>query len=142
MNIHVARGAPFPPCKCVVCGTCNSDYFVDTGILLELHFNPVIYNGPGFEGAIYLCREHWESLVREGCKKVAQFEEVELNKEINGSTISNPGTVEVGRSTVEDNRQVESNDHEPTDGDSESDSTGLDASIEEFSGFFGGPRAG
>lgn len=137
MNIFVSKTANYPPCRCVVCGSSVSDYFVDLGVSLELHFNSVIYNGPGFEGALLFCKEHWENLVRVGSKRVAQF----LESENHESTRSDRPVIETDRATGEDDRPSELDDQQPTGGNPESDSDGSDEAVEEFAFFFGGRRS-
>lgn len=117
---------------CVHCGTTQSEFFVDLGLNLEQHFNPVIYGDPGFQGAILLCATHWENLVREGSRQVHLFIEANyVETEINGSEPAG----QIDRTVVEDNRPPELDNLESTSVDSELHPDGPDA---EFAGFFFG----
>lgn len=124
MNIIVTETANFPPNRCAACGTSQSEFFVDTGIQLEVYFNPVIYNGPGFEGAVLLCASCWENFVRTSTRMAELF-----RNDHNGTrtTVDSP--------VAEDNRDVESDDPEPASSDSESDSDGSDEESSEVSRF-------
>jgi len=135
MNIYVSETPNFPPNKCIYCGTVRSVFFIDFGINLELHFNPVIYGGPGYEGALILCRDCWENLRRVGSQRVAQFIEAKyVNENINGSTIGS--SPEANPAAADDDRAPELDDPEPTSSDSESDSNGSDETVANFAGFF------
>jgi len=125
MNIRVSETPNYPPNLCAYCGTCRSELFVDLGINLEVHFNPVIYNGLGFDGAVILCAACWDNLQRVGNQQVAAF------KEAHGPNI------ELDRSVAEDSGTPEQHDSEPASSDPEPDPTGLDEDVEEFATFFG-----
>lgn len=161
LPVQVFARAPFPPHICVKCGSQNRQYLIDLGINLEVYYNPAVYGNAGYEGAIYICNECWDSLVVSVSREIQMFlhgtmpwekgeeptyqntEELidgpirlpeRSNDDSTDTDANDPGT----ESNSEDS---EPDDSQPTDGDPELDSSEINGEerdgITDFRGFFG-----
>lgn len=71
--VYLVEVPPFPPYVCIRCGLGNGDndrlYFIDLGIDLHMHFNPLV------DGNIYYCNECFGNLIREGNALTLQWDQ-------------------------------------------------------------------
>ena len=108
----------------------DREWFVDLGIHLDLHFNPL------YEGAVYLCDVCWRGMKHEV--------EDSVNNYLEGKA-SGPNTIPSGELTETDRDpeqlvgESEPDNSEPVDGDNTiaADDSSSSESVEAFRGFFG-----
>lgn len=75
------------PGVCIVCGTQESEYFVDPELQLDLHFNPL------YSGAVIFCKGCWHNTVETANRLIQEREENEL-KRVGSSSKLESQTVE------------------------------------------------
>jgi hypothetical protein len=153
----------YPPYVCIVCGLGSSKsrkWFVDLQLAIDNYFNPVN------DGAVYMCNECWDGLVREvGHKAYTVMKEeepweasLEITYAAEGELLRETALSGVGRTVVlekeNDGPGISSEspgelnfavagDDQPTenlDGESDADSDADEsAPVQQFREFFGKP---
>jgi len=119
----ISRNPIFYPGVCVACGVqSNRRWYVDIGVELDYHFNPMN------EGNILFCNECWNALVKSVNRGVKTF--VESNKgtlKVNTPEKENDGTTGSNPTPIGDDSEPERNDQvsEPSVSESKSDDSEL-----------------